>query len=154
VDVHGLVVGGPLPGTAPNAIRELEAAVAQRGLDGSVTLTGQVPDARELIELMDVLVSLAPVEAFGIALLEAMALGVPVVAAPAGGPRELIEDGTSGLLVPAAQPGEVADAVQRILEDAQLYERLSVGATERFRTRFRAERMAADLQHAIAELAR
>jgi len=152
VRVHGLVVGGPLPGSSPHALRDLRAAVLRQRLDGAVTLTGQVPDARELIELMDVLVSLAPVESFGIALLEAMALGVPVVAAPAGGPSELIEDGRSGLLVPAGQPSEVADAVQRILEDPQLREQLSLGAVERFRARFRAERMAADLQRAIAEL--
>jgi glycosyltransferase involved in cell wall biosynthesis len=153
VPVHGLVVGGPLPGTAPEAIHELEAAVVQRGLDGAVTLTGQVPDARELIELMDVLVSLAPVEAFGIALLEAMAFGIPVVAAAAGGPRELIEDGRSGLLIPTAQPDEAADAVQRILDDVELRERLSAGAEERFRARFGAGRMASEIQRAIAEIA-
>jgi glycosyltransferase involved in cell wall biosynthesis len=153
VPVHGLVVGGPPPGASQRPMQELEAAVLRRGLDGAVTLTGHVPDARELIEVMDVLVSLAPVEAFGIALLEAMALGVPVVAAPAGGPRELIEDGRSGLLVPTAEQIDVVDAVQRLLDDASLRERISAGAMERFRSRFGAERMAADLQRAIAELA-
>jgi glycosyltransferase involved in cell wall biosynthesis len=151
--VHGLLVGGPLPGSSANAMRELQAAVVGRGLDDAVTITGHVPDARELIEVMDVLVSLAPVESFGIALLEAMAFGVPVVAAAAGGPRELIEDGTSGLLVPTAEQNDVADAVQRLLDDASLRERISAGAVDRFRSRFGAERMAADLQRAIAELA-
>jgi glycosyltransferase involved in cell wall biosynthesis len=150
--VHGLVVGGPLPGTSSHAMNELRAAVRQRGLEGAVTLTGHVPDARELIELMDVLVSLAPAEAFGIALLEAMALGVPVVSAATGGPRELIEDGKSGLLVPTSEPRDVADAVQRILTDVQLQEQISTGAVARFRARFGADRMTADLQRAIAEL--
>ncbi|HEX7311868.1 MAG TPA: glycosyltransferase family 4 protein, partial [Gaiellaceae bacterium] len=150
--VHGLVVGGALPGKPPQAMYELETAVRRRGLDANVTLTGQVADACVLIELMDVLVSLAPAEAFGIAVLEAMALGVPVIASATGGPREIIEDGESGLLVAGSRPEDVADAVHRVLDDVRLRERLSAGAVERFRSRFAAERMAADLQGAIAEL--
>ena len=153
VPVHGLVVGGSLPGTSPRALEELKAAVARRGLDGAVTLTGQVADACALIELMDVLVSMASDEAFGIAVLEGMALGVPVVAMATGGPREIIEDGRSGLLVPTAQPDDIADAVHRLLGDVRLRERISAAAVERFRSRFGADRMTADLQRAIAELA-
>jgi glycosyltransferase involved in cell wall biosynthesis len=82
-----------------------------------------------------------------------MAFGIPVVAAAAGGPRELIEDGRSGLLIPTAQPDEAADAVQRILDDVELRERLSAGAEERFRARFGAGRMASEIQRAIAEIA-
>ena len=150
--VHGLVVGGTLPG-ARDTLRELEAAVQRRGLGHAFTFTGHVPDARALIELMDVFVSLAVDEAFGIALLEAMALGVPVIAAPSGGPREIIEDGTSGLLAPSTTPESVADAVERILRDRELRERLASGAVDRFRTRFDGRRMAADLEEAIGRLA-
>ena len=150
--VHGLVVGGALPGKPSQTLDELETEVRRRGLDADVTLTGQVADACVLIELMDVVLSLAPAEAFGIAVLEAMALGVPVIASATGGPREIIEDGESGLLVAGSRAGHVADAVQRVLEDVRLRERLSAAGVERFRSRFAAERMTADLQGAIAEL--
>ena len=152
VPVHGLVVGGPLPGARPRAMAELERVVRRRGLERRMTLTGHVADARSLIELMDALVSVSSSEAFGIALLEAMALGVPVVATAAAGPREIIEDGRSGLLVPAARSDDLADAVQRVLDDGQLRERLRAGAADRFRAHFGAERMAADLETAIWEL--
>jgi glycosyltransferase involved in cell wall biosynthesis len=150
--VHGLVVGGALPGKPSQTMGQLETEVRRRGLEADVTLTGQVPDACVLIELMDVLVSLAPAEAFGIAVVEAMALGVPVIACASGGPREIIEDGESGLLLTDSRPEHVADAVQRVLDDVRLRERLSGAGVERFRSRFAAERMAADLQLAIAEL--
>lgn len=150
--VHGLVVGGPLPGARPQALDELQSAIRRRGLDDALTLTGHVADACGLIELMDVLVSVASSEAFGIALLEAMALGVPVVAAAAGGPREIIEDGRSGLLVTASRPQGVADAVQRVLDDGGLRERLRSGGSDRFHAHFGARRMASDLEDAISEL--
>jgi D-inositol-3-phosphate glycosyltransferase len=75
-----------------------------------------------------------------------------VIASGTGGPREIIEDGKSGLLAPGSRPEDVADAVQRLLDDAGLRERLAAGAVERFRSRFAAERMTAELQGAIAEL--
>jgi len=152
VPVHGILVGGALPGKPSQAMLALEADVRRRGLDAHVTLTGQVADARVLIELMDVLVSLAPAEAFGIAVLEAMALGVPVIASATGGPREIIEHGESGLLVAGSRLEDVVDAVHGLLEDVLLRERLGAGAVERFRSRFVAERMTADLQGAITKL--
>jgi glycosyltransferase involved in cell wall biosynthesis len=150
--VHGLVVGGALPGDGSSLMDDLSAAVRRRGLDEIVTLTGHVDDACVYIELMDVLVSVASEEAFGIALLEAMALGVPVVARAIGGPQEIIETGKSGLLVPASRLDEVADAVERVLDDGHLRDRLRAGAAARFRAHFAANRMTAELEGAIAEL--
>jgi glycosyltransferase involved in cell wall biosynthesis len=151
LSVHGLIVGGSLPG-APDGSERLRAAVRQRGLEGTVTLTGHVADARQVIELMDVLVSVAVVEAFGIALVEAMALGVPVVAVAAGGPDEIIEDGRSGLLVPVARRDGIAEAVGRLVQDHELHARLSAGAVSRFHACFDARRMSADIEAAIREL--
>jgi glycosyltransferase involved in cell wall biosynthesis len=81
-----------------------------------------------------------------------MALGVPVVARASGGPREIIETGKSGLLVPPARPDDVANAVHRVLQDVRLREHLRAGAVDRFRACFGAHRMTAELEGAIAEL--
>ena len=151
LDVHGLMVGGPLPGSSRDAVSSLGNEVRRRSLTDVVTLTGPVADARPLIELMDVVVSVASVEAFGIALVEAMAFGIPVVAIAAGGPEEIIESGASGILVPP-NVDEIADAVQRILTDDRLRRRLSTGARGRFLSTFTAPRMARDIEAAMAEL--
>lgn len=150
--VHALVVGGPLPGSPPNLLPRLEAAVSRRSLDEVVSLTGHVADARPYIELMDVLVSLSSVESFGIALVEGMALGVPVVATASGGPAEIVDPGRSGLLLDSAGVEEVADAVEQVLADARLRDRLRKGARARFRSHFTAARMTEELEALMRNL--
>jgi glycosyltransferase involved in cell wall biosynthesis len=76
------------------------------------------------------------IEAQGLSIVEAMALGTPVVAAACGGIVDTIEDGVSGLLVPERAPEAVAAAVERYLTDADLRSRAVVNghrvATDRF----------------------
>ena len=103
-DVRGLVVGGDAYDTEPDYEQLLRRRAAELGIEDAVTFTGQVPDALAYIQLMDALVSASEHEAFGMTLVEAMALGVPVVAFGIdGGPSEVVEDGRSGLL---ARPGD------------------------------------------------
>jgi glycosyltransferase involved in cell wall biosynthesis len=101
---------------------------------------------------MDVLVSVASVESFGIALVEAMARGVPVVAVAAGGPEEIIESGTSGLIVPTTDPRRIADAVEAVLVRPSLRRRLADGGRERVQAHFTAERMTRTLERTLEEL--
>ncbi len=74
--------------------------------------------------------SLCP-EAFGLAALEALAAGVPLVASRIGGLAELVTDGESGLLVRPGDAGELAVAIDRVLSDAALRKRLAKGGTTR-----------------------
>ena len=78
-------------------------------------------------------------------LLEAMAAGLPAVAADAGGLAEAVEDGRTGLLVPPADPGALAEAIERLEGDADLPRRLASGAAELLRERFSLEKNAARL---------
>jgi phosphatidylinositol alpha-mannosyltransferase len=73
-------------------------------------------------------------ESFGIALVEAMAAGRPVVATDIPGYREVVSDGVDGLLVPPRDPGALAAGLVRILREPGLASRLGEAARERART--------------------
>lgn len=152
-DVHGLFVGGNAHDLAPEYGPYLERLVAELGLRDAVTFAGQVPNAADHLALMDVFVSTAPDEGFGIALVEALALRVPLVAIDAGGPREIVEHGVSGLLVPSTDTDPLADAIGSILSDARLAAALAEGGERRFRAAFTAARMADTLSARLAEIA-
>ena len=71
-------------------------------------------------------------EGFGIVIVEALACGLPVVSTDCkGGPREILDDGESGLLVPVGDPESMAAAILRLIEDENLYREMSARATRR-----------------------
>ena len=75
-------------------------------------------------------------EGFGVACLEAMAHGRPVVASAVGGLLDLVDDGVTGLLVPPGDPRALREALERLLGDLGLRERMGAAARERARERF------------------
>lgn len=150
--VHGLIVGGNAYDFEPEYEPWLRALTSELGLDDHVTFTGQVPDGTVHMQLMDVIANASDHEPFGIVLLEAMGLGVPVVAVAAGGPAEIVEDGESGLLVPSASGEQLAGAFERILTFRELRDRLATGGAEAIRRRFKTERMVEQLTAAIERL--
>ena len=79
----------------------------------------------------DLLVLPSLYEELGTVLLEAMQAGLPIVASKTGGVPDVIEDGVNGLLVPPADPGALARAIDRLLADSGLARRLSEGAQGR-----------------------
>lgn len=82
-----------------------------------------------------VFVNATPGENFGLTLLEAAACGLPVVASPTGGPKEIIEHCENGLLVDVDNPVEIADALKKIIADGALWENYSANgilATNQF----------------------
>jgi len=151
-DVHALVVGGDPFHLSADYGPYLHRLADELGLSGAVTFTGQVPDASTYMSAMDVLVNASQAEPFGIVLLEAMALGVPVVAFDVAGPAEIVESGHTGLLVPGGNETLLADAVERLIEDAGLRGRLAAAGRQRFASRFTADRMVDDLQVRLAAL--
>jgi glycosyltransferase involved in cell wall biosynthesis len=151
LDVHGMIVGGDAYALSPAYAANLERLVADLGLADRVTMTGQVESVGAYVELMDVFVSASEAEPFGIVLLEAMTLGVPVVAVASGGPLEIIEPGRSGALADGPEPEELARALEGLVSDPGLRGRLA-DEGRRTAARFSAARMAQEMQAQLEEL--
>jgi glycosyltransferase involved in cell wall biosynthesis len=94
----------------------------------------------------------AVVELLGLAVLEAMASGTPVVCSRVGGLPEVVEDGVTGFLVEAGNIGELRERLAQILGDPPLAERLGRNARERFFERFTWEACAGRCLAAYSEL--
>jgi glycosyltransferase involved in cell wall biosynthesis len=110
----------------------LERMVTEMELRNSVEFLGARTDIPELLDDADVFAfSVRAEEGLGIALVEAMAAGVPVVASNVGACREVLQDGACGLLVAPGNPGAFADALERLLQDPELAVRLAVHARAR-----------------------
>lgn len=108
---------------------EMQARAKAAGVAEAVRFVGYVNDSdlAELYRQATALVHPARSEGYGLVLLEAMGMGLPVVAAAATGPAEIICDGENGLLVPVGNPAELAKCVLRVLTDNRLSERLRAG---------------------------
>jgi phosphatidylinositol alpha-1,6-mannosyltransferase len=154
-DVRYAVVG------AGDGRRDLEALIDQLGLDGRVKLLGGVPDADlpALYDLADVYVGVSrktalSVDGFGLTLAEAASCGTPVVAARSGGIPEAVQDGTTGILVDAERPDEVAGAVRKLLRDGALARRMGAAGRRAIEEHYNWDRVAQDLAKIATEVGR
>lgn len=102
----------------------LAALAATLGVDDRVVLLGHLDPVAPLLSALDVFASPSRTEALGRSILEAMALGVPVVCTDSGGPRSFIRDGENGFLVPADDTHALSGAIRRLLDDPALAARL------------------------------
>jgi glycosyltransferase involved in cell wall biosynthesis len=146
LNAHLVMTGGPTSLSS--------ALVAARGLGDRVTLTG-VLDLDELpaaYRCADLLAHASEVEAQGISLLEAMAAGLPVVAAAAGAVGETVADRESGLLVPVGDATAMAAAIASLLADEPLRRRLGAEAQRRA-SAHDIERSVDRIEHLLGRLA-
>jgi glycosyltransferase involved in cell wall biosynthesis len=130
---QGLIVGGH---AAEPDLNRVKALAGRLGVESRVTFTGLVEPARvpELLQRADVLVLPNPASAISsrftspLKLFEYLAAGRAIVASDLPSIREIVQDGTEALLVPAGDPHALARAVRRVLDDPALAERLSRAA--------------------------
>ena len=108
----------------------------------NIIFTGVRMDIPECIASSDLLVFPSTVPHFGRPLIEASAMGKPVVGSNLGGPNELIEDGETGLLVPTKNPKALADAIQKICENPELAGKMGAMGYKLAKERFDAEKNA------------
>jgi len=121
---------------------ETERLAEFLGLKNRVRFLGSRNDVPALLRQCDLLVLPSLWEGFGIALVEAMVLGVPTLACRAGGVSEIIRDGETGLLVPPGDADAMAAGIQRLLSDDALRARLAAKAAPDAAARFDARSMA------------
>lgn len=122
------------------------------GVADRVELLGHREDTYELLQAMDMFVLPSLHEGIPMALLEAMAAGLPVIASRVGGIPEVIEDHVSGILVEPGDPCGLALICRRLMHDAELSERLGQAAKRRVKERFSSETMAAGVANVYRRL--
>jgi glycosyltransferase involved in cell wall biosynthesis len=110
---------------------EIQREHARLGLGERFALLGYRPDAARVLAGCDVFALASHYEGFPVALMEALALGLPVVATAVGGIPDGVTDGREGLLVPAGSPDRLADAVLRLAADDRLRSRMAAAAARR-----------------------
>jgi glycosyltransferase involved in cell wall biosynthesis len=136
-----LIVGAPFP-EHESHVAVLEEIVREHGLGDDVVFTGELADTRPAYAAMDVFVlPSAQPEPFGGVVMEAMCIGLPVVATNIGGSVEQVADGESGFLIPPSDAGVLADKLELLLRDEDLRKRLGEAGRRRIAERFTLEGM-------------
>ena len=132
-----LCIFGDAPSDKPALRHELEALAASLDVTEAVQWFGTQQDIPRCLAEMDVAIvpSRYP-ESFGRSVIEAQAIGVPVVASKLGGLAEVIDDGRTGRLVPPEDPRALAEAIGQLLRDEALRERLVVAARAEVESRY------------------
>ncbi len=124
----------------------LETEAERVGIKDSTEFTGFRADALSIVAGFDVFVLPSIRETFGLALVEAMSQGVPVVASDTGGIPEIVDHMKTGLLTEPRDPDDIAEKVCRLLDDKGLAEQLGRRGCGFVRSTFTAERMLDEVQ--------
>ena len=138
-DAEFVIVGsGPDETGLKNLVKSL-------GIERSVLFLRSVPDTHKFLSIMDIFVLPSVKEGLGIALLEALASGRACVASGVGGISDVISDGLNGLLVEACNPGAIAGAVLRLIEDPVLRKKIGESGSILVKERFSLDSMAENI---------
>ena len=109
--------------------KQLQRRAAELGVASRVHFFGKRRDVPQLLKAADLYVQPSRVEGFGIAALEAMASGLPIIASNVAGLAEVV--GENGMLFPAGDHRRLAECLKLLLEDSALRQQLSAAATKR-----------------------
>ena len=121
----------------PSAVR-----MAQRfWVRDRMTFWGDRSDVTELLSRAQVGALISSQEGFGLSLIEAMSLGLPVIASACGGMREIVRHGQTGLLVAPGDESQLAAALERLVSDPQARKRMGEAGLAHFRANFTAHAM-------------
>ena len=148
------LIGDPMIEEYRDYPKQLRFQVDDLGLGDRVAFTGWREDALSLLTHMDVVAHPTLAEGFGRGVLEAMALGKPVVASAVGGLRESVVDGETGYLVPPKDPVMLANRLGKLLGDPERGRILGDAGRRRVRKRFMVQDKMKKLSDLWTEMAR
>lgn len=124
-------------------VGELEAVIRQevevRNLGNYIIFYGQTLEVQKMLQAFDCFILPSLWEGMPLALLEAMAVGLPVIGTDVAGTREVIENEVTGLLIPSKNPTAIADALIRLMDDRKLRTRLANQAQSFVKGRYSVE---------------
>jgi glycosyltransferase involved in cell wall biosynthesis len=140
-----------IAGSGPER-EKLEALAVRAGLRDRIKFLGWIADIRPVLSGWDVFVMPSLEEGFPIAALDAMGAGLPVIATPVGGVPELIEDGTTGWLVPPRNVESLTARLRLLLSDPELRLRMGAAGHARVRDHFSTAQMTANFAQLYDEL--
>ncbi|HKP37488.1 MAG TPA: glycosyltransferase family 4 protein [Pyrinomonadaceae bacterium] len=132
--------------------KQIEELIAEHELDRRVRLFETLDDVPGFLSSLDVFVSASRSEAFGLAIAEAMASGVPVVATRTPGAEEVIEHDRTGLLVPIGDFTKLAQALGGLLSDSRQREILAENARRDVAEKFSLDRMISETENIYREI--
>jgi glycosyltransferase involved in cell wall biosynthesis len=148
-----LIVGGPYRHFYPEYGAVLRSIAGEEGVLDRVIFAGFQLDVRPYYARLDALLhaSVQP-EPFGLTIVEGMAAEVPVIAADAGGPREIINSGVDGLLYRPADEAALREAVLRLLDDGAFRTGLATAGAATVSSRYRATALMSRLDAVYRQL--
>jgi len=147
------IVGGSVFGLEPEFLEGLKKRVRDLGLTDRLVFTGFRTDVPRLMAACDIVCHTTRVpEPFGLVIVEAMALGRPVIATAGGGPSEIIATEAHGVLVARDDPAALAGAITALVDDPERRRVLGANARELVRRQFSIDVMASNLIAYLDEL--
>jgi len=133
---------------------ELEAQVRVAGLASVVRFLGFRTDIGDILNASDLVAAPSLWEGLSISVLEAMAMGKPIITTDIGSNLELVDDGVSGLLVPPGEAGPLGEAILRVVADPAMAARFGEAAKDRFERGFTEQVMKDSLWNLYDQLLR
>ncbi|VAX36128.1 FIG00929567: hypothetical protein [hydrothermal vent metagenome] len=130
----------------------LEQLTAELHLSGHVQFLGDRSDVPQLLAQAGFFVSSSLSEGISLTLLEAMAVGLPIVATAVGGNPEIVEEGNTGMLVPSAHPKKLAEAIITMCQQQSHWQTMGEQGRERVATHFEIRRMIKDYEKLYLEI--
>ncbi len=152
-DIDFLILGTDSSRNKAHKI-ELEELIKALNLSQRVHLLGWVADVTPVLCALEVFVSASRIEPFGLAIVEAMAVGLPIVATKSEGAQEILSDGETGRLVPIGDAEAIANSVSEFLDDAEMRKSFGSQAQNAAQNRFDLAQMTAETEKVYLEVLR
>jgi glycosyltransferase involved in cell wall biosynthesis len=150
-NIHFLVVGEASHGEQEYA-QGIRARCNALGMQELVTFAGFRKDVPEVMSSFDIFAFPSHAESFGVALIEAMAMRLPVVSTNCDGVLDIVVDGETGIYVPPRNPGELAGALARLVDDQALREKMGDAGRQRVLDFFDQKKQIEKLESVYVEL--